>query len=242
MRDWLSAAEIWAPKVFLCAFAVLAGLLSSAGCEKVIIDHGHHRRCCPDGHCYPCPDGHCPCARSQASFGKGLKPQAFAWATAGQEVPAMDLPLQLRQHNWGGGSCVHASTVMCLRWQQQFAWADYWRETYSGGESLGGLTNKLDSNGLRYAFTDSGDPAFLDWATRTRRGAVIFYFPNHSICFVGHHLTAAGDEAWLLDNNREDHFLQVPWNEFVKNWKGYGGVALTPIYVPPPPVFFVAGR
>jgi hypothetical protein len=154
----------------------------------------------------------------------------------------MDLPLGLRQHNWGGGSCVHASTVMCLRWQQQFAWADYWRANYSGGESLGGLTEKLDANGLRYAFTDAGDPAFLDWATRTRRGAVIFYFPNHSICFVGHHRTAAGDQTWLLDNNREDHFLRVPWNEFVKNWKGYGGVALTPIYVPPPPAFFVARR
>jgi len=209
-------------KRFLLWVAML--VVGFAGCDgRITIDSGHHRRPpyqnCPDGRCPNCPDGLCP--------------RAVDWAEAGQEVPAMNLPLQLRQHNWGGGSCVHASTVMCLRWQQQFEMADYWRKTYSGGESLDGLAAKLDANGVRYAFTSSGDPAFLEWATRTRRGAVIFYFPSHSICFVGHQ----GDQAWLLDNNREDHYLQVPWDTFVTNWKGYGGVALTPIYVPPPPPF-----
>lgn len=158
------------------------------------------------------------------------------WAEAGEEVPAMNLPIELREHNWGTGSCVHASTVMCLRWQQQFEMANFWRETYSGGESLDGLVDKLEQNGLRYAYTSQGDPAFLEWATRTRRGAVIFYFSDHSICFVGHH----DDQAWLLDNNREDHYLQVPWDTFVRDWQGYGGVALTPIYVPPPPPFVAA--
>jgi hypothetical protein len=169
-----------------------------------------------------CPDGRCP---------------APNWNRAPAEVPAMDLPLAMREHNWGGGSCVHASTVMCLRWQHQEEWAAFWRTHYSGGESLGGLVDKLEKNGLRYAYTN-GDESFLDWCSRTRRGAVIFYFPNHSICFVGHH----DGQAWLLDNNREDHFLRVPWDEFVRNWKGYGGVALTPIYVPPPPQPLVAAR
>ncbi len=204
------------------AAAVLLVALSCllAGCDvEIDSDAPPPHQKCPDG---KCPDGHCP--RPQPAFNP--------------ELPAMSLPQSLRQHNWGGGSCVHASTVMCLRWQRQYEWADFWRSHYSGGESLDGLVEKMEQNGLRYAYTDQGDPAFLDACTASRYGAVIFYFPNHSICFAGHHQTSAGDVAFLLDNNREDHFLTVPWPEFVREWKGYGGVALTPVYVPPPPALY----
>ncbi len=148
------------------------------------------------------------------------------------DSPPMDLPRSLREQNWGGGSCVHASTVMCLRWQGLEDVAAMWRRTYSGGESLSGLLAKLERNGLRYAYTGR-DPAFLEWASRTRRGAVIFYFPNHSICFAGY--SADGRTAILLDNNRIGQFLSVPKDEFVRSWQGYGGVAVTPVYSPEPP-------
>ncbi len=55
------------------------------------------------------------------------------------EVPAMNLPAPLREWNWvdagGSGSCVHASTVMHLRWQNQMAIAEWWRKAYAGGET-----------------------------------------------------------------------------------------------------------
>src|SRR6185369_2577181 len=54
-------------------------------------------------------------------------------------LPNVNIPRAEREWNWGGGSCVHASTVMHLRWQNAMEMADYWRKTYSGGESYNGL-------------------------------------------------------------------------------------------------------
>jgi hypothetical protein len=208
--------------------ALLLASLLLAGCD-LDIDLGNHRtNRCPDGRCpnNVCPDGHCPIrADGQPDW------QRMGHGNSTSEVPAMNLPVDMRMHNYAGGSCVHASTESCLRWQHQYAWADFWRSHYSGGESAQGLAAKFDKNGLKYAYTTSGDTAFLDWCDRTRRGAVIFYYTNHSINFVGH----SGGYAYVLDNNREDHYITIEWNEFVRNWRGFGGFALTPVYVPPPP-------
>ena len=143
----------------------------------------------------------------------------------------MDLPLSARQRNWGGGSCVHASIVMCLRWQGLDELADWWRRTYSGGEHASGLSNKLERAGVRFAYTTRGDVSFLEWACRTRRGCGIAYLPNHFICLV--HLDQ--EKALLLDNNRIDRYLTVPRDEFLRRWQGYGGWACTPVYSPAPP-------
>ena len=152
-----------------------------------------------------------------------------------RQVGWMDLPAAMRESNWGGGSCVHASTVMVLRWQGQEELADWWRATYAGGESDSGLESKCERAGLRWAYTDRGDEAFLDWCSRTHRGATIFYFPNHSICFCGFE----GENAVLLDNNHVDDYLRIPRADFVRAWKGYGGFALTVVYSPPPPAPWV---
>lgn len=149
------------------------------------------------------------------------------------ESPVMNVPEELRQRNWGGGSCVHASTVHLLRWQGQQEMADWWRTNYSGGEYSGRLNQRMESAGLRYAYTTSGDVAFLEYCMRTRRGAGIAYFPNHAINLV--HLDE--ERAGLLDNNRTDRIIWVPRAEFLRNWKfNYGGWAWTLIYDPPPPL------
>lgn len=148
----------------------------------------------------------------------------------------MELPLELRQPNWGGGSCVHASNVMILRWQGLYEMADWWRKTYSGGEYDTRLTQRLDAAGLRYAYAHN-DEKFLMWCIRTRRGAGIFYKPNHSICCVGMDDTY----VYLLDNNdinypeRQGHHERVPREEFFRKWRGYGGFAWTLVYSPLPP-------
>lgn len=148
----------------------------------------------------------------------------------------MELPLELRQPNWGGGSCVHASNVMVLRHQGLFEMADWWRKTYSGGEYDTRLAQRLDAAGLRYAYAHN-DEKFLMWCIRTRRGAGIFYKPSHSICCVGMDDTY----VYLLDNNdvnrpeREGHYERVPREEFFLKWRGYGGFAWTLVYSPLPP-------
>lgn len=148
----------------------------------------------------------------------------------------LELPLELRQPNWGGGSCVHATNVMVLRHQGLYEMANWWRKTYSGGEYDTRLAQRLDAAGLRYAYAHN-DEKFLMWCIRTRRGAGIFYKPNHSIACVGMDDTY----VYLLDNNdvnypeREGHYERVPREEFFRKWKGYGGFAWTLVYSPLPP-------
>lgn len=150
----------------------------------------------------------------------------------------MDLPPDLRTRNWGGGSCVHASTVNLLYWQGQEEMAEWWRKTYIGGEYANRLIQRLESAGLRYAYTTKGDFEFLKWCCRTRRGAGIFYKPSHSINCVG----IDQQYVYLLDNNatqypeQRGHYERVPVQQFVSEWKNrYGGFAWTLVYNPPPP-------
>lgn len=154
------------------------------------------------------------------------------------EGVVMDLPAALRQPNWGGGSCVHASTVSLLRWQGHAEMAAWWRSQYSGGETADRLIKRMDAAGLRYAYTAQGDIRFLEWACRTGRGAGLFYKPNHAINLVG----LDDRYAYLLDNNdihrpeRHGVWERVPRAEFEERWRGYGGFAWTLVYTPPPPV------
>lgn len=150
----------------------------------------------------------------------------------------MDVPPRLRTENWGGGSCVHASTVTLLRWHGLSAMADWWRQQYSGGESSDRLVKRMEAAGLRYAYTAQGDVRFLEWCVRTGRGAGIFYKPKHAI-----NLTGLDDQyAYLLDNNATDypenqgHWERVPREHFERAWQEYGGFAWTLVYSPPPPL------
>lgn len=153
------------------------------------------------------------------------------------EGVVLDLPPEVRTKNWGGGSCVHASTVNLLLQMGMDDMAKWWRNTYSGGEYDSRLISRMEAAGLRYAYTH-GDPSFFDWVTRTRRGAGIFYKPSHSINFVGRD----SQNAYLLDNNATSYpeahgqYETVEFNTFVQRWKGFGGFAWTLIYDPPPSV------
>lgn len=148
------------------------------------------------------------------------------------ETPVVNLPLHARCRNYAGGSCVIASTVSLFRWQGRDDLADLFRRAYSGGQSASSLHAKLEARGVRYAYTTSGDAAFLDWACRTRRGAGVTFFANHFICLV--HLD--GQRAILLDNNRVGQYITLPRDEFLRRWRGYGGWATTPVYSPAAPL------
>ena len=155
-------------------------------------------------------------------------------ASSGETTKApkyFDLSNQLRQPNYAGGSCVYASLVTVLRWQHQFGLADQVRSGYSGACSEGSLIRACENLNIKYAYTVRGDPKFLDWCDRTNRGAVIFYFDNHSVTFACY----TNGLASLIDNNDPDRKILIPKEQFLKDWKKYGGFALTAVYSPSPP-------
>lgn len=196
-------------------FAVIVGLTLVCGCEVPVE---------PDD----CPDGCCP----RADHGPG----AHATYRPG---PIQRLETALQTRNYAGGSCAHASMINSLIAQGKENLAKRWRSQYSGGAGVTTIRTAGDQLGVRYAFTTAGDPAFLDWCSRTRRPACIFYFTAHAITFLGFE---RGD-AVLIDNNRPGQEIRVPRPVFLAKWNGYGrsyghrgGVAFAAVYTPAPPL------
>lgn len=154
------------------------------------------------------------------------------------DAAAMDLPESMRTRNRppdvrSAGSCVHCSTISLLKWQGQHEMAAWWRDQYSGGEYDDRLIKRMESAGLRYAYTEDGDMGFIEWAVKTRRGAGVFYKPSHAINVVG----MDSENVYLLDNNRVGEYEAVPRSEFAWSWKNrYGGFgwALVGYPIPPP--------
>jgi hypothetical protein len=156
-----------------------------------------------------------------------------------------DVPKEVRQENYVKkcpdcgeehdrfpGSCVHASTITMLRWHGMDELADWWRENYHSGETLHGLTSKLDEAGLKYAFTDTGDVSFIEWAVRNRLVVGLAYKPSHWINLVD----LTDEHAVLLDNNRIGEYEYIPRAEFEAAWKNqFWGVAVVLVYEPSPP-------
>ncbi len=231
------------PRTWLLATGLLGLVIAAVACCS------HDARspdapACP--HCPDCHDGHCPaCPHCPHETDWTSAPAGAVWANAGLAgadnpygLPPMQLPPSMRERNYSGGSCVHASMEMCLRWQGFEELADWWRQKYHGGEHASGLISKAEAAGLRFAATTNGDANFLEWASRTRRGAVIFYKPSHSIVFCGYD----GETAVLLDNNAIGDFERVPKATFVQRWKGFGGFALSPVATPRPPKMWALSR
>jgi hypothetical protein len=157
------------------------------------------------------------------------------------EVPTVNLPSSLRQKNWvsrtnGQGSCVHASSVAHFNWQGRYKVADGWKRRYSGGETAYSILNKWIDNRIPFTYTDAGDPAFLQWATETRRGAIIWYYPSHCVTFCGFAVVDGRDYAYILDNNRINRFIAIDKSEFIRNWRGFGGFAATAVFTPAGPL------
>lgn len=155
--------------------------------------------------------------------------------------PPFQLPRALRQENWraqgtGEGSCVIASTISMVRWQQQYELAAYLRQKHEGGQTASGIQSHLTRARVPFVCTETADPNFLEWATVSRRGAIIWFFPYHCVTFCGFGKGPAGNQvAWILDNNRTERFIPIEKSEFLRRWAGYGGFALTTLYEPAPP-------
>ncbi len=147
-----------------------------------------------------------------------------------QKVPC-DLPPAMRGGNYGP-SCMWASFQNALRWQHQEQVAAACRAHCYGPAGVHQVAAWSDAAGLDYAYTDCGNAAFLDWCSRTRRGAVVVYENGcHAILFCGY----LGADAVLLDPNHPERLDRLPRDAFLKEWLRSGGCAITPLYAPTPP-------
>lgn len=159
------------------------------------------------------------------------------------EVPKANLPVSLRQKNWvdqrGSGSCVIASSVYHFRWMNRPDVAEFFRRSYAGGQTAQSITEKWRAARIPFECTDeTSDPEFLEWASRTRRGAIIWYFPNHCVTFCGYSTIQGQEYAVLCDNNRVENYIRIPKKQFIRKWRGYGGFACTALLPPAPSLPF----
>lgn len=162
-----------------------------------------------------------------------------ALAAPRAEAPSINPPVSIRVRNWLGGtsgregSCAHASTVNMLHWLNEFELARKWRSKYSGGEYASRLRSRLDTEGVKYAYTEQANLALLDFAHETRRGAVIWWKPSHACTFCGWVEINGRIYAVVLDNNFPDRFEYTEKNQFHRLWASYGGFGLTVLSDPP---------
>lgn len=173
------------------------------------------KRCCPGGRC-PVP-----------------------------QMALTEVPVELRQPNYNGGSCLWASLVTALRWQGQDSLATRVRAAYSGGANVSDLEVMCDREGIRFAATTDGNESLLQWASDTRRIAAIHWVVSqpgdHAISFAGYVNVGGKVLAALIDNNAPGKNLYLPKDRFLRTWKASGGCALVPIYTPAPPPAVVKG-
>jgi ABC-type bacteriocin/lantibiotic exporter with double-glycine peptidase domain len=150
--------------------------------------------------------------------------------------PVVDLPPALRQSNWvgsqGQGSCVFASTISLLNWQNRPKTAKWIRNNYGNGSGPTDTAEKFDRIGLRYAMTTTGDVKFLEWSMRTRRGcAVVVRGGSHFVCLV----SLDAKRAAIMDNNDVGNIKWVTREAFLSEWVASGGWSLAVVYSPPAP-------
>lgn len=194
-----------------------------------------------------------------AVFATGCAVQEPAWVELQPqtiEQPASNLPESLRHTNWedpyGSGSCVIASSASTFEWFNRPDLANKFRTSYAGGQTETTTLNKWRANGIPYVATKSlyqiqkdgggiphGDPEFLEWVSRTRRMAIIWFYPSHCVNFCGFGIHKGKPVAWLLDNNKTKNFIPVPKDQFIRDWRNlYGGFAATALYTPAPQIPF----
>ncbi len=170
------------------------------------------------------------------------------------EIPAANVPASLRYKNWpdrnGSGSCVIASSCSALEWYNRPDLAQKFRQTYAGGQTETSILTKYRESRIPFVATKSpedaartggyqyGDPRILERCSETRRIAIIWYFPNHCVNFVGFSQWQGREVAWLLDNNRKERFISIPKNQFLSEWRGFGGFAAIPWLTPAPSIPF----
>lgn len=165
-----------------------------------------------------------------------IEPPTKVWPI-GYSDSEIKIPQAIKQRNWGGGSCVHASMMVLFRWQGHPEIAKMWGQKYSGGERWWGLEDKLRKEKIPFASTVGRyDVGFLERAISTRRGCiavVTVYEPgDHMVT-----LTELTDtQVGYVDSNDVSRVIHMPRDQFLEMWRTAGSWACTPMFAPPPPL------
>ena len=155
-------------------------------------------------------------------------------ASSLQAQQVADLAPQWRVQNvTKPGSCGHCSTAMQLNWLQEFGKAKQWMGRYRYGERWHRHLERLRNEGIKYVATSDGDARILDYAIRSRRGAVVYWPQWHIVNFQGQ----VGSDIIILDNNRIRRMERHERNQWVQRWRRVSGCAFVILSgSPPPPV------
>lgn len=153
------------------------------------------------------------------------------WGPQYKREQIAELAIPFRQRN-RASSCVHASTVMELRWLHLVSQADQWWLKYRGGESAGPHRRKLEACGHKFLMTSNGDERVLEYAIASRRGAGVTWGGAHMVFFAGR----VNGNVVLIDNNAIQRYKTQPWGEFLREWRNCGAWAFVILdgEVPPP--------
>lgn len=143
----------------------------------------------------------------------------------------------MRVKNWasskdGSGSCVFASLLMCANKQGRYDVSTAIRQAYEGGEHSSRLARRLDALNLPFAMVLNGDAEFLEICSRTRRGAMIGYGVAHAQYFDRFEVRNGQKYAIVIDNNFPNTEQVIPYNKFLRNWRGTGDGWATTLVLP----------
>ncbi len=148
---------------------------------------------------------------------------------------AADLPVSLRHENYAGGSCMYAAAATTLEQGGRSDMANWLTRNHRGAAGIEDIERAFARSKTPYKSTVRGDVAVLDFASRTRRHAAIYYKPGHAITFIGWSRRNGKEWAILVDNNNTRKYEFVRRDLFLNNWRmRYGGGAIVPLYSPVP--------
>lgn len=164
-----------------------------------------------------------------------------------REVLSVHWPQAIRERNYDGGSCVHASTVTQLRYLGLTDMATWWRSTYNRGEYSGRMDRRLASANLSFAsLVDGGKTSewFIDWCCGryggSRRGCCINMKGPHVVNIIG----ASPDwrQYYVVDNNHPQRVEVWDRDALIANHRRSGGWVFTILDgSPPPPIPKIPG-
>jgi hypothetical protein len=120
---------------------------------------------------------------------------------------------------------------MHLRWLQLFDKGDKWWNTYRGGETFRRHVSRLRQAGVKFIYTDDGDTRLIDYAIKSRRGAIVYDVPSHIRNMQG------GNEStvYILDNNRISEMQPRERRRWERRWQQVSGIAIVVVSSSPPP-------
>lgn len=161
-----------------------------------------------------------------------------------------DLPEAQKRANVGGrdgaGLCVFTSIEWAGKWQNEqelFDFQDKMRKELGGGypEKVAAMMKKYAPD-VKYIQDTSGDAEILRAILDSGRMACVTYSGQdcHYNGPIAHmvDLVAFGDNwACVSDNNfvKDNQFVWMSPDEFIKRWKGMGGGWVVCLLNPPPP-------